>query len=211
MAPSSTRVLPPTLTARARGLSRDARAIRAGHAAHERLKLTAERARRWLRDTWPGGRWRRRSTFSACDQILLRFFQRCTICAVARSVEPRPPPFLLQVAPRALQHRAFGRAVRVSLEIRGNAFEEMPPPAAQILDRPQGCDGSVPDRKRGIRNQQLGCEIVADSQAFARQAHPLRAVEAEELRTGRVEAQPAGRAGIVRRKQQVRLPVRPPR
>ena len=58
-----------------------------------------------------------------------------------------------------------------------------------------------------IRDQKLGCEIVPDAQAFAREAHPLRAVEAEELRTGRVEAQPAGGAGIVRRKQEVGLPL----
>ena len=67
--------------------------------------------------------------------------------ALAGAVEPRPPPFLLEVAPRALQHRSFGWTVGVSLQIGGNSFEEMPAPPAQILDRPERRDGSVPDRK----------------------------------------------------------------
>ena len=46
---------------------------------------------------------------------------------------------------------------------------------------------------------------MADAQAVAGQAHALRAVEAEELRAGRVEAEPAGGAGVVRREQQVGL------
>ena len=44
IAPSSTSVLPPTLTARARGVEPGARAFGAGHASHERLELVADRA-----------------------------------------------------------------------------------------------------------------------------------------------------------------------
>ena len=83
----------------------------------------------------------------------------------------------------------------------------MPPPLAHLLDRPERRDRAVPDRERRVGDQQLGVEVVADAQAVARRAHPLRAVEAEELRAGRVEAQPAGRAGVVRREQEVGLPL----
>ena len=81
----------------------------------------------------------------------------------------------------------------------------MPSPPPHFLDRPQRRDRPVPDGKTWIRDQKLRREIVPDAQAFAREAHPLRTVEAEELRTGRVEAQPAGGAGIMRRKQEIGL------
>ena len=45
-------------------------------------------------------------------------------------------------------------------------------------------------------------------QAVARQAHPLRAIEAEELRTRRVEPHPASSTGVVRRQEQVGLALR---
>ena len=44
---------------------------------------------------------------------------------------------------------------------------------------------------------------MADAQAVAGQAHSLRAVEAEELRAGRVKADTADGARIIRRKQPI--------
>ena len=82
----------------------------------------------------------------------------------------------------------LGRTIGVGLEVGRDPLEEMPPPASHVLDRPQRRDRSVPDRKRRIGNEQFGVEVVANAQAVAGQAHPLRAVEAEELRAGRVEA-----------------------
>ena len=46
---------------------------------------------------------------------------------------------------------------------------------------------------------------MPDAEAIAGQAHSLGAVEAEELGAGRVKAQAAVRAGVMRREQQVGL------
>ena len=204
MAPSSTSVLPPTRTARARGLSRRAPAVGAGHAPHVGLELG------------PGG---------AAGRLAIAGQQLGGHALPLLGVRPDPPPVLpavddqpvagavepdvaeplVEVAPGALEHRPLGGTVGVGLEVGGDPLEEVPPPLAHLLDRPERRDRAVPDRERRVGDQQVGVEVVADAQAVARQAHPLRAVEAEELRAGRVEAQPAGGAGVVRREQQVGL------
>ena len=78
MAPSSTSVLPPTFTARARGFSREPE-----QSGQVMLRMYGSS---WLRTGPPvAPRYLARRSLatpfhvSACDQILLRFFQRCTI------------------------------------------------------------------------------------------------------------------------------------
>ncbi len=51
----------------------------------------------------------------------------------------------------------------------------------------------------GVGDQQLGIEAVQFAQAVAGQAHAVRAVEAEQLRAGRLEADAAMRAGVMGR------------
>ena len=88
-------------------------------------------------------------------------------------------------------------AVAVGLEIGRESLEEMPAPPAEFLDRPQRRNRPVPNRERRVGNQEIRIEVVADTQSVAGQAHPLWAVEAEELRAGRVKADPAGAAGVM--------------
>ena len=78
IAPSSTKVLPPTVTARARGLS-----LAPAHSGQVMLRMYGSS---WLRTGPPEApRYLARSSlatpthFSACDQTLLRFFQRWTM------------------------------------------------------------------------------------------------------------------------------------
>ena len=187
IAPSSTKVLPPTLTARAR-VEPGARTLRAGHAAHVRLELAADRATRraailgqeLVRDAHP---------FLGVRPDLAPVLPAVNDDPVTGAIQPRAAPFLIEVAPRAPKHRSLGRAVGVGLEIGRESLVEMPAPSADLLDWPQRRDRPVPDRQRRVGYQKIGGEVVADAQAVARQAHPLRTVKAEELRAGRVEAE----------------------
>ncbi len=144
--------------------------------------------------------------FSPCEKTWLLFFQWKTIC--------RSP------VPYNQMRRDLSSSLRqgpLSIEPLGG-----PPGSASMLAAtpskicrrhrpisltgPKGAIAPSQTDKRRVRNQQLGVEVVADSQAVACQAHALRAVEAEQLRAGRLEPDPAGGAGIIRRQQ----PVGPP-
>ena len=58
-------------------------------------------------------------------------------------------------------------------------------------------DAALLERPARVGNQPLGIERVDLPQAAALGTHPLRTVEAEQLRAGRLEAQAAVRAGVV--------------
>ena len=117
---------------------------------------------------------------------------------LAGAVKPDVAEPLVELAPGPLEHRSLGGTVRVGLEVGRDPLEQMPPPLAHILDRPNRSESAVPDREVGIGNQQVRVEVVPHAQAIAGQAHALRTVETEELRAGRVEAQAAEGAGVMR-------------
>ncbi len=199
IAPSSTKRLAADRDGSRARVEPGARTFRAGHAAHVGLELAADRAARGtailgqklVGDAHP---------FLGMRPDLAPVLPAMDDDPVTGAVEPRPAPFFVEIAPRPPEHRPLGRAVGVGLEIGREPLVKMPAPPADFLDRSQRGDGSVPDRECRIGNQKIGGEIVADAQAVAGQTHPLRAVEAEELRAGRIEADPADGAGIIARK-----------
>ena len=207
MAPSSTKRLAADLDRPRPRVQPRARAIRAGHAPHERLELVADRAaggtailgKQLVGDADP---------FLGMRPDLAPVLPAVDDLPIAGAVEPGPPPFLLEVAPGALEHRALGRDRRG----RPRGWPRVPRRGAGAtglisLTGPSGAIAPSQTESDGSGTRRSGSKSCADSQAFARQAHPLWAVEAEELRAGRVKAQPAGGAGIVRREQEVRPPL----
>ena len=178
------------------GVEPAAAAVGAGQAPHVRLELGAggpalgglELGQQLGGDARPG---------LGVRPVLAPVLPAVDDHAVAGAVEPGVPPAGLEVAPGPLEHRPLGGAVGVGLEVGGHPLEQVPPPLADLLDRPERLDRPLPDRERRVGHEQVGVEVVADAQAVAGEAHPLRAVEAEELRARRVEAQPARRAGVV--------------
>ena len=177
-------------------------AFRTCHAPHEWLELIANRSAAGAAilgeqlgdDPWP---------FFGMRPALVAAPPAVHDHAVAGTVEPGVPGFFIEVAPGAAEHRSLLGTVGIGLEVGGQSFEKVPPPPADVLDRPEGCNRSIPDRERWVRHQKRGIKIVANPQAVAGQAHPLRAIEAEKLRAGRIEPDAAGCAGIMRRQQPV--------
>ena len=64
---------------------------------------------------------------------------------------------------------------------------------------PDNLDGALLERQLSVGDQQVGIERVELAQSIALRAHALRAVEAEQLRTGRFKTQSAIGAGVVGR------------
>ena len=99
--------------------------------------------------------------------------------------------------------KAYRESARLQAELvldgLGDAVIDMPSPAAQIAPRADQFDRALLERAAAVGNQTIRIEAVDLAQAVARQAHALRAVEAEQLRAGRLEADAAMRAGIMGR------------
>ncbi len=113
---------------------------------------------------------------------------------VAAAVEQQVAVFLRQVPPGRLQ---------VDAERAGHALVDVPAPAAHALDATDQWHRSVPQAERVVGDQQVRLEGVALAQAVAIGAHPLRVVEAEELRAGRLIALFAVSAGVMGGKEDV--------
>ena len=126
---------------------------------------------------------------------------------VAGAPQPQLVQRRIELVPRRVEHRALGQAV-LALDRVGHALIDVALPAAQIAPRPEQLETALLERQLAIGHQQRRVEAVQLAQAVARRAHALRAVEAEELRAGRLEAQAAMRAGIVGRKLHVARAVR---
>ena len=128
-------------------------AVGAGHAPHVGLELRAGRAavgvaelgQQLVGDARP---------LLGVRPVLAPVLPAVDDHAVARAVEPGMLPPRVEVAPRALEHRPLGGAVGVGLEVGGDPFEEVPPPLAQLLDRPERLDRPVPDRQRRVGHEQ---------------------------------------------------------
>ena len=65
------------------------------------------------------------------------------------------------------------------------------------LQGPTSSIAALSEREIGIGDEPLRIEGVDFAEAVALSAHALRAVEAEELRAGRIEAEAAMGAGVV--------------
>ena len=85
----------------------------------------------------------------------------------------------------------------------GHAAVDVPPPAAHVAPTSDQLDAALLKRLGRVGDQQRGVEGVDLPQAVALRAHALRAVEAEQLRAGRLEAQIAVGAGVMGRKLNV--------
>ena len=79
----------------------------------------------------------------------------------------------------------------------GDAGVDVPLPAAEVVPGADELDGAGGERLRRIGDELRGVEAEHVAQAVARGAHALRAVEAEQLRRRRLEAEAAGVAGVV--------------
>ena len=102
--------------------------------------------------------------------------------------------------PGRLQHAAGLQAV-LALEKFRHAAEDVPPPSAHLAPLPEQLDAPLLKRPAGSGINRAGIERVDLPQAAALRAHPLRAVEAEQLRAGRLEARLAVRAGVMGRQK----------
>ena len=109
----------------------------------------------------------------------------------------------IEFLPGRFQHRARRQAV-LAFQRFGHAAIDVPPPAAHLAPRADQFDAALLERSARVGNQPLGIERVDLPQPVALGAHPLRTVEAEQLRAGRLEAQVAVRAGVVGGKRRCR-------
>ena len=123
MAPSSTKVLPPTLTARARGFSREPE-----QSGQVMLRMNGSS---WLRTGPPvAPRYLAKQIVRDAGPLLGMRPDLAAIppavdnLAIAGSIKPRPPPFVFEVAPRALEHRPFGRTIGVGLQVGGDTLRK---------------------------------------------------------------------------------------
>ncbi len=79
----------------------------------------------------------------------------------------------------------------------GDALINMTPPAAHAAQFADEWDRSIGETERLIRDQQARIEGEARAQTVTVGTHAVRAVEAEELRTGWLITLVAMRAGVV--------------
>ena len=124
------------------------------------------------------------------------------MCSCPGPPEQGPPRLRIEFLPGGFQHRARLQSM-LSLQPFGGAAIDVPSPSAHLPPRPQQLEAALLKRPRRVGHEPLGIEAVNLPQAAALGAHPLRAVEAEELRAGRLEADVAVRAGVVRGKAEV--------
>src|SRR5205823_3970497 len=76
-------------------------------------------------------------------------------------------------------------------------LEDVLAPPAHALERANKRNGTVVEAQRRIGNQEIAVEGVERAETVARRAHPVRTVEAEELRCRRLVANVAVGAGVV--------------
>src|SRR5207244_9616630 len=92
---------------------------------------------------------------------------------------------------------------QVDAEGRGHALVDVLAPAAHAAQRPDQRDGAVIEAQRRVGDEQIRVEGELAAQAVAVGAHAVRAVEAEQLRAGRLVATTAVRTGVVGGEEQV--------
>ncbi len=124
---------------------------------------------------------------------------------VAAAVQHLVAVFLRQFLPGRFE---------VDAERLGHALVDVPPPATHLAHVADQRNRTREKAQIRIGNEQVGVKRVARAQPVAVRTHPMRAVEAKELRTGRLVALVAVGAGVMRREQDVlkllwvRIPIR---
>ncbi len=184
------------------GVQSRAAAVRAGHRPHVRFEHCPGRpavgvlvlVEKVVRDAVPGLRVRPASspTLPAVNDD-----------PIAGAVEPGVLVLRVERVPGALQQGSSRWSTLVRFEVGGDPLEKMPAPSAHLANRPERFDSPVPDRLRRVRHESIGIEIETLAEPIATGAHSLGAVETEQLRAGQVETDPATRAGVVGRQDQV--------
>jgi len=122
--------------------------------------------------------------------------------AVAEAVEEQFFRRVGQFLPRRFQHGAVGER-QILFDGLRDAVVDVPPPAADACQLADQRDRPLRDGQRRIGDDAVQHEIVPHAQAVAVGTHPLRTVEAEELRRRRLVADPAVDAGVVAGEQLV--------
>ena len=102
----------------------------------------------------------------------------------------------IEFFPGGFQDRAVRQSV-LALERFGHAAIDVPAPASHLAPFARQLDAALLKRARGIGYEFFRIKGVNVPQSAALRAHPLRVVEAEHLRAGRLETQIAMRAGVV--------------
>ncbi len=123
----------------------------------------------------------------------------------AGPVEYRLLDFRVELLPGRLQHGARLQAVS-PLQVLGHSPIKVAAPTAHLLPVPDQLDAPLLKRSAGVRDQPRGVKTVDLAQPVAVRAHPLRTVETEQLRAGRLEAQLAVRAGVMSREMNIARP-----
>ena len=115
---------------------------------------------------------------------------------IAGAVEPDFLQRGIELAPRRFEHRA-GFKFAKTLDRVGDALIDVATPAAHVAPGADEFDRTLGEREIGIGDETLRIEGVDFAEAVALRAHALRAVEAEKLRAGRIEAEAAMGAGVM--------------
>ena len=121
---------------------------------------------------------------------------------VARTVKQSVLQLRVEFFPGAFQHGPRLVAM-LAFEQLGHAAIDVPLPTPHLPPTPDQFDATLLERLARVGDQQLGVEAVDFAQPVALRTHASRAIEAEQLRAGRLEAELAVRARIMGRKVDV--------
>ena len=124
---------------------------------------------------------------------------------LAGAPQPELLKFRFEFFPRCLQHGARFEFMHAFDRLR-HAVIDVPPPAPEILPATDQRETSLLEVQRRVGNEQAGIEGVEFAQAVAFVAHALWAVEAEQLRRRRLEAQSTVGAGVIDREDRIAGP-----
>ena len=107
-----------------------------------------------------------------------------------------------EIFPGGVEERAGGE-LALRLGMGGDAGEQPPHPAGHVAEAAEHPHRAFAQRFLRRRDELLRVDAIDVAEPFAGRAGALRAVEAEELRLGCVETEPAGHAGIAAGEHQI--------
>ena len=124
---------------------------------------------------------------------------------ITRAPQPDVLQFRIEFAPRRRRASCLPASSCSPLDRVRDALVDVASPAPHVLPRSEQFNAASFETERRVGDQPGDVERVDLAQTVAFQAHALRAVETEQLRTGRLEADAAVRTGVVDRQHQVCL------